>query len=271
MDAQQNMYNVEFNLANALATAGVAGDGDMLFTKKLSIGCDATSRTALPGNVFADELGLNGRMHILFYMLIKWAPLTIADDHFEGDASLTRNDYFTAEEPGNNYKYNNTLFTMMMKACNGDCNVKTLSKYRQDRWEQSKAENPHFYFGAGSLLIYGAATFLYELFPSAESIGSGDEATMMSFFGANKDANGNYYWNGGERLPPNWRPRIKAYDDIELSKQIVTMYLLNVSLVVQATDDCIDTSVACPFRRKHRQEQLHRNEYQQLYSRRASR
>ncbi|KAI6900340.1 hypothetical protein KC334_g8667, partial [Hortaea werneckii] len=63
VDAQQNLYNVGYDLANLLAIAGVGLDGDLVGTGKLSIGCDATSRTASTGNLLADELGLNGHNH----------------------------------------------------------------------------------------------------------------------------------------------------------------------------------------------------------------
>lgn len=106
VDAQQNLYNVGYDLANLLAIAGVGlvrcpnptadrleltveQDGDLVGTTKLSIGCDATSRTATPGNVLAEELGLNGH------------------NHFEADTSLTRNDYFLAN--GDNYRWNATV------------------------------------------------------------------------------------------------------------------------------------------------------------------
>jgi len=76
VDAQQNVYGVGYDLAVLLATLGVGLDGDPV-TTKLSIGCDATSRTALTGT--GAELGLDGH------------------NKFEGDTSLTRNDYFTGE------------------------------------------------------------------------------------------------------------------------------------------------------------------------------
>lgn len=66
-------------------------------TGKLSIGCDATSRTASAGNLLADELGLNGH------------------NHFEADASLTRNDYFLAD--GDNYRWNATVSTVNLSNC----------------------------------------------------------------------------------------------------------------------------------------------------------
>ncbi|RMY92483.1 hypothetical protein D0861_02465 [Hortaea werneckii] len=184
VDAQQNLYNVGYDLANLLAIAGVGLDGDLVGTGKLSIGCDATSRTASTGNLLADELGLNGH------------------NHFEADASLTRNDYFLAD--GDNYRWNAT--------------------YREARYYQSVADNGNFFFGPGSLLLYGAASFLYELMPTAG--GTADEATMMSFFGADK-VNGEYVWNGGERIPPNWRARVEPYDNNKVGIQIIEMYLMN--------------------------------------------
>ena len=59
VDAQQNLYNVGYDLAVTLATLGVGLDGDVV-TGKLSLGCDATSRTAATGSLLGHELGLNG-------------------------------------------------------------------------------------------------------------------------------------------------------------------------------------------------------------------
>lgn len=53
-----------------------------------------------------------------------------------------------------------------MAACNGNCNRAALSKYRAQRWQQSEAENGNFFFSPGALLLYGAASFLYELMPT---------------------------------------------------------------------------------------------------------
>lgn len=56
--AQQNMYNAGQDLAILLAVAGVELDGDTV-TGRMSLGCDATSRTAtLP--LLGDQPGLNG-------------------------------------------------------------------------------------------------------------------------------------------------------------------------------------------------------------------
>lgn len=118
VDAQQNMYNVGFDLANLLAIAGVGLDGDLI-SGKVSLGCDATSRTKSPLSVLASQPGLNGH------------------NKFEADSSLTRGDFFTSD----NFRLNTTLFTMMMEACQGHCGRSELSLYRKDRWQQSVEEN----------------------------------------------------------------------------------------------------------------------------------
>ena len=60
MDAQQNVYNVGFDAAALFASVGVSLTGDTV-TEKLSIGCDATSRTS-PGGT--DLLGPEGGLDL---------------------------------------------------------------------------------------------------------------------------------------------------------------------------------------------------------------
>ncbi|KAL8932270.1 MAG: hypothetical protein Q9211_006418, partial [Gyalolechia sp. 1 TL-2023] len=59
VDMQQNVYNVGYEVAVLLATIGIALDGDVV-TGKLSLGCDATSRTSVAGSLLGPEVGLNG-------------------------------------------------------------------------------------------------------------------------------------------------------------------------------------------------------------------
>merc|ERR1711967_19987 len=113
VDAQQNVYNVGYDLATLLALLGLTlTDGDLV-TEKLSIGCDATSRTSFAPLLTGSEPGLDGH------------------NKFEADTSLTRNDFFTGG--------------------GGNFNRENLGHYRADRWRQSKMENPNFYFGPLSL------------------------------------------------------------------------------------------------------------------------
>ena len=207
VDAQQNLYNVGYDLATLLATLGVVADGDIL-TGKLSIGCDATSRTATLGGILGREPGLNGH------------------NKFEGDTSLTRNDYFTHN--GDNYSFNGTLFARMKavadRVSGGKFDRNALAAYRSQRYDESVQENPNFFFGPLSLLLFGAASFLYELFPSYGNEGVPDLATMASFFGTTQDVNGNWQ-AGAERIPANWFNRRSSYSNMDVTNEILAQYV----------------------------------------------
>lgn len=70
VDAQQNVYNVGYDLANLLAILGLTlTDGDLV-TEKLSIGCDATSRTSVSPALTGSEPGLDGHSKSYFLLLM---------------------------------------------------------------------------------------------------------------------------------------------------------------------------------------------------------
>jgi hypothetical protein len=73
MDAQQNVFNVGYDLAKVLTVIAISHDGDVV-TRKVSIGCDATSRTSWLSLLTGPQLGLNGH------------------NKFEMDTSLSRNE-----------------------------------------------------------------------------------------------------------------------------------------------------------------------------------
>ena len=113
----------------------------------------------------------------------------------------------------------------MQATCNGDFTRDNLALYRYQRYQQSKAENGNFYFGPTSLLLFGAASFLYELFPSLGPAGSPDLPTMESFFGAAPAAGGGYVFNHAERIPSTWYNRVAPYSLVEASVEILAQYL----------------------------------------------
>ncbi|KAH3916989.1 hypothetical protein HBH56_050320 [Parastagonospora nodorum] len=208
VDAQQNVYNVGYDLSVLLAVLGIQADGDIV-TTKLSIGCDATSRTALLP-LLGRQPGLNGH------------------NKFEGDSSLTRTDYFLNN--GDNYSFNGSLFAEMKSFADtvsgGKFDLDALAAYRGKRYDESLATNGNFFFGPLSLLLYGAASFLYELFPSYGDKGVADLATMKSFFGAVEDANAPGGWaHVPERIPENWFSRVAPYTNNDVVQQILAMYL----------------------------------------------
>lgn len=126
-------------------------DGDVI-TEKLAIGCDATSRTSATGDLLGEELGLDGH------------------NKFESDTSLTRDHYFLGD--GDNYDFNGTLFENMLSTCNNLFDRDHIAKYRFQRYGQSEATNPNFYYGPKSLLLYGAASLFIRairVVPAGES------------------------------------------------------------------------------------------------------
>jgi len=143
---------------------------------------------------------------------------------FEGDTSLTRNDYFLSPV-GDDYKFNGTLFGYMQDTCQGNFNRENLALYRYQRYKQSLADNGNFYYGPKALLLYGAATFLYELFPSFGPAGTPDLPTIESFFGAVPDGNGG--WNHiPERIPASWYNRKTPLGNLEVTTEILALYAL---------------------------------------------
>ena len=126
VDAQQQVYNVGYDLATLLAVLGLTTtDGDIA-TERLSIGCDATTRTSVSPAATGSEPGLDGH------------------NKFEADSSLTRNDYFTHN--GDNFRFNHTLFEMMENTAGPNITRDSMALYRFQRYHQSLNENPYFYF-----------------------------------------------------------------------------------------------------------------------------
>ncbi|KAH6661899.1 putative aromatic peroxygenase [Halenospora varia] len=205
VDAQQNLYNVGYDLSVLLALLGLTlTDGDIV-TEKLSIGCDATTRTSVSPALTGSEPGLDGH------------------NKFEADTSLTRNDFFLGQ--GDNFSFNGTLYKMMHDTTGGLYNRDNLAKYRYQRYQQSLHDNPNFYFGPLSLLLFGASSFLYELMPSGTNGYKPDEATISSFFGAEKQSDGSYKFNNKEKIPDNWTNRVTPYTNEDVTAEILAQYL----------------------------------------------
>lgn len=101
---------------------------------------------------------------------------------------------------------------MMSDSTGGNFNRENLAKYRKERWEQSVVSNEAFFFGPLSLLLFGAASFLYELFPSGSNGYLPDQKTMDSFFIE-------------EKLPANYINRVEPYSNGDVTREILAMYL----------------------------------------------
>ena len=100
-----------------------------------------------------------------------------------------------------------------------------LSLYRFQRYQQSKTDNANFYFGPKTILLNGAASFLYQLFPSFGNAGTPDLSTISSFFGAEPTASGGWRFNNREQIPQEWFNRKEPYTVTETAVEIVAQYL----------------------------------------------
>ncbi|KAF2151619.1 Cloroperoxidase [Myriangium duriaei CBS 260.36] len=199
VDGVQNGYD----LANFLAVFSVIiADGDIA-TKKLSIGCDATTRTSISPLLTGSEPGLDGH------------------NKFEADASLTRNDYFLAG--GDNYNFNGTLFGMMTQTTGGVFDLKGFTEYRYQRYQQSRVENSQFFFGPLGLFQYGAASFVYELMPNGNDEYTPNLQNTASFFGAKQQSDGTWT-HVPEQIPANWTNRVQPYTLLDVTAQIAAQY-----------------------------------------------
>lgn len=126
---------------------------------------------------------------------------------------------------------------MMDTTCGSTFDRSGLSLYRRQRWQQSAAENPNFYFGPLSLLLYGAASFLYELMPNGNRGYAPDLETISSFFGVEKQGDGSYAFNNQERIPANWTNRVTPYSNTDVTREILALYLANPVLFGGNTAD----------------------------------
>lgn len=204
VDACQNVFNMDWELATIITLiATVLGDGDVI-SQKFSIGCDATDRTASVKLLSGAQPGLNGH------------------GNFEVDASMSRDDYFLNE--GDVATLNGSLFSQMVEISGGDFTQSHISKMKHTRWQQSKDNNPNFFFGPIGLISYAASAFLPELYGDGNSA---DLHTVATFFGVGQQEDGSWKYGHNESIPENWYAREKAYGVVGVVENFLKMYLEN--------------------------------------------
>lgn len=126
---------------------------------------------------------------------------------------------------------------MMTQTTGANYNLPNIVKFMGQRYEQSKATNPTFYFGPKIVLLYGAASFLFRLFPNFEqgNVAPADLQNIGPFFGAvqtNTDVtNPTFRFSGGERFPEEWHNRLTPLTLIDVATDFVTMYGLDPQLL----------------------------------------
>lgn len=194
------VYNLAEDVAIVLAAIAISLDGEVA-TQQVSIGGPVNGTNPLgplgsllgPGQ--GGGLGLDAHLR------------------FEGDTSLTRQDYWLNN--GDDYSFDGQMYADMQtyanKYGNGTYNNAAMSYYRKARYDDSRARNSHFYMDEKSLLLFGAASFVYESFSDGRDM-IPSEHVVSSFFGAQPDSSA----AGGfvhipERIPDGWYRRATPY------------------------------------------------------------
>ncbi|KAG6811837.1 hypothetical protein H0H92_005634 [Tricholoma furcatifolium] len=176
--------NMDYDLASGLTAFGMLARGNS-YVNKLSIGLNTSLIPPLPGNIDGNltrGLAAHGR--------------------FEGDVSMTRQDYAI----GDNIHFQPDLYAQLLEivAQYGDnstvtgprsiVNEQSLSLFKLKRFEESQTQNPVLQYHYGRLLLsYGETGFSLNFFANGTD-GTLSVPTMTSFF-------------QNQTFPENWHRR----------------------------------------------------------------
>lgn len=208
-------YGLDKTATLFLQTATMFFDGDPL-SGRWSIGyySDETSSLGPVGNLLGNETGICAYGHL----------------KTEGDASITRGDWFAPTDNSNCASYPQfaqELLDLAKKRTGGNLTPQVMAEHQYNRKLHSIATNPNYFSPAyaGVAFTFGAHMFAYELLAnhSAEDPrGVLTPEVFESFFSYTRDSNGQLiYKYGHERIPDNWYRRADddawTLDDILIS------------------------------------------------------
>jgi hypothetical protein len=203
----QNVYNLDFEFSQIFNLVGLATDGNPA-TGELSI-----------GGLTSDQDGLNSH------------------NTFEGDTSLTRSDHDISNiyglANGDDYSFVGPLFKEMTDTVASTSSVSNplydfngFAKYKGIRYDESRRDNPNFYFGPKQLLLYAAACLVTKAFPSQSNGLQPIYSTTASIFGAQLNSAGGYDFVN-EKFPPGWTNRLLPLSFQETFVCAFNMYKAN--------------------------------------------
>lgn len=129
--------------------------------------------------------------------------------HFEGDASLSREDYYFN---GQNSKLSQDRYKVFKsfndKYGSGNATTKSLIEYRYQRFQDSQKDNPHFQFAFPRYLFsYGEAALVLNLFSNSK-----DGLTGKSVKPSDLDS---FFLE--EKFPENFYPIDHPYSFLEVA------------------------------------------------------
>ncbi|KAF5027001.1 hypothetical protein F66182_875 [Fusarium sp. NRRL 66182] len=202
------------DLATILATMGTVFVGNPLsLSPGFSIGAASSGSSNILGNLFGllgRPNGLNGSHNII-----------------EGDSSLTRADlYVTGDASSLVMKQFQGLYDMSSGEGNYDIDI--FSRYAKQRFDESVATNPNFYFGPFTgMIARNAGYFFASRILSNHSTeypnGIMNKKTLKSFWAVQGEDGSLHYRRGWERIPENWYRRPVDYGLVDLNLDILAL------------------------------------------------
>ncbi len=105
------------------------------------------------------------------------------------------------------------LYSLQPDASTANYNLDVLLQHRRNRFQQSIAENPYFFYGpfTGPIVSQAAYTFIYRFMANKSAEypeGTLNQDVLKSFFAISGDAPGSFVHHPGqERIPENWYRR----------------------------------------------------------------
>ncbi|KAI0486736.1 Chloroperoxidase [Xylaria cf. heliscus] len=166
-------------------------------------------------NILGDLLGLLGK------------PRGLIGSHniIEADSSATRNDLYAT---GNAYTMNLTLFENLLNyADDGFITMDDLADFAVERFHESIATNPTFYYGpySGTIARNAGYAFLGRFVSNHTKEyplgGHLSKEVFSSFFGVYEEDGKLVYKEGHERIPENWYRRAVDYSLTDYNLDLV--------------------------------------------------
>lgn len=120
---------------------------------------------------------------------------------------------------------------MMYKTVNGNFSLPQIVDFMGMRYKQSTAENPNFYFGPKVVLLYGAASFLFRLFPNFTGNTGPPVLHFIGGFFGTQQSGSTFVFDEGEQILDDWHNRLTPLTLADVADDFVTMYSMNPVLL----------------------------------------
>ncbi|KAI0389929.1 Chloroperoxidase [Xylariaceae sp. FL0594] len=219
------IFGMGIDLITVLAVLATVYVGNPL---SLNPGFSIGGATSKSNNILGNVFGLLGKPR----------GLEGAHNIIESDSSATRDDLYGPS--GNAHTMNMTLFKAMLDSTDRDyLTMDDLGQRAADRFHESIATSPTFYYGPYTGLIARNAGFVFlGRFASNHTRehplgGHLSKDVLCSFFGVTKDPKtGSLVYNEGhERIPENWYRIAADYGLVNYNLDLVPLLLKHPELL----------------------------------------